>query len=332
MSDGAPRKPQVFDADDPALQEPAAAQATPELPVPRVPAADGTSMRRGIGWVGVLLGAMTGLASLAAGVWFANFVSLALMRQDWVGWLALGLLAVAGLAAVILAGREIVGLMRLGRLARLRRDAEAALRSRDVKAERAVVRRLRTVLAGRPEHAWAVARFREHEGDVRDAGELLALADRELVAPLDAEARRLTLTAAKRVSVVTAIAPMAVVAVGYVLVENLRLLRALATLYGGRPGWLGGLRLGRMVLVHLVATGGVALTDDLIGQFIGQDLVRRLSRRLGEGLFNGVLTARIGTAAIDVCRPIPTIEASPVRLREIVAELWRKPDGGRTAV
>ena len=27
------------------------------------------------------------------------------------------------------------------------------------------------------------------------------------------------------------------------------------------------------------------MTDDLVGQFIGQDVLRRLSRRLGEGAF-----------------------------------------------
>jgi putative membrane protein len=118
--------------------------------------------------------------------------------------------------------------------------------------------------------------------------------------------------------------PAALFAVLWVLVENVRLIRGLATLYGGRPGLLGTAKLGRMVFTHLVATGGVALTDDLLGQFLGQDLLRRLSRRLGEGLFNGALTARIGTAAIEVTRPLPFIEAKPVRARDFLLELTRR--------
>jgi putative membrane protein len=94
---------------------------------------------------------------------------------------------------------------------------------------------------------------------------------------------------------------------------------------------LGGMRLARMVLVHILATGGLALTDDLIGQFIGQDLARRLSRRLGEGLFNGALTARIGSAAMEVCRPLPYIEATPVRVRDVLAELMRRQTSRRDA-
>lgn len=328
------RPPQVFEPDDPMLV------VAPETSAAMRPGADdeaaadvdapaGRTKRSKIGWLSLFIGALVSLAALAASVSFAHFVSVALARDDWIGLVAWGLLAVAALSGLVLALREIVGLMRLGRLARLRRDAEAARRSGDLKAERTVVRRLRASLSGRKDLAWAVARFREHEGDVRDRGELLALADRELVAPLDAQGRRLILASAKRVSMVTAISPIALIAVGFVLVENLRLLRGLAALYGGRPGFLGGLRLARMVLVHMLATGGVALTDDLIGQFIGQDLMRRLSRRLGEGVFNGALTARVGTVALEVCRPLPYIEASPVRIRDVLTELMRRP--GRDA-
>ena len=31
----------------------------------------------------------------------------------------------------------------------------------------------------------------------------------------------------------------------------------------------------------------------------------RVSRRFGEGVMNGALTARVGVAAMDVCRPLP---------------------------
>ena len=37
----------------------------------------------------------------------------------------------------------------------------------------------------------------------------------------------------------------------------------------------------------------------------GGGLVSKLSRRFGEGVVNGALTARVGIAAIEVCRPLP---------------------------
>src|SRR5690606_22486115 len=127
------------------------------------------------------------------------------------------------------------------------------------------LRQLLSSFSGRADVKWSLARFREHEGDIRDPGDLARLADREIFGPLDQRAKRIVLTAAKRVSVVTAISPMPLVDVVFVLVTNIQMLRALATLYGGRPGLMAALRLGRMVVTHLIATGGVALTDDLLG-------------------------------------------------------------------
>jgi putative membrane protein len=223
---------------------------------------------------------------------------------------------------LVILGREVVGLLRLARLGRLRRDMDVALTTRNKPAEREGVSRLKALYATRPELRWPLARLTEHERDIHDPGSLLALADRELLAPLDAVARKLVLASAKRVSTVTALSPLALIAVGYVLIENVGLLRRLATLYGGRPGVLGSLRLARLVVAHIIGTGGVALTDDLLGQFFGQDVLRRLSRRLGEGAFNGALTVRLGAAALDVIRPLPFIDAAPVRARDIVKELW----------
>ncbi|GBF28229.1 hypothetical protein MnTg02_03293 [bacterium MnTg02] len=113
--------------------------------------------------------------------------------------------------------------------------------------------------------------------------------------------------------------------------ENLRLLRRLATLYGGRPGTIGLIRIARMVFTHLAITGGMALSSDLIQQMIGHKLTAKISARLGEGLVNGALTARIGIAALDICRPLPFIEAQPPRFRDFLAEIMKTknnvPDG-----
>jgi putative membrane protein len=337
------RKPRAFAPDDPALRAadetaPGAKQREGAPAARRArQAAPRTSVRptvadlsRGVRWGGILLSSLLGLLALSTTLWFTRYVEVAVQRNDWVGWISFSLLCLVGLSVIVIILRELVGLFRLARLGRLRHEVKEALKDRDLQRERRAVRHLTNMLSARPDLAWPLARFSEHQGAVLNAGDLLALADRELMMPLDQETRRTVLAAAKRIAMVTAISPMVWIAMLYVLVENLRMLRAIAGLYGGRPGWIGGLRLARLVIIHIVATGGVALTDDLLGQFLGQDLLRRLSRRLGEGAFNGALTARVGAAAVEVCRPLPFIAAPPIRARDMLAEAFRRAGAGAT--
>ena len=339
MTDPSPhRRPRVFAVDDPALVVPPepAPEATLDRDVTgdehgtpsttRVALPTAAGVTKGLRFGAIFVSALASLATLAASVSFLRFVSIALERRDWVGWTAAGLLGIAALSGLVLLGRELMGLARLARLGRLRRDMDAALTARDASAEREGLARLKALYASRPELRWSLARLAEHERDIHDPGALLALADRELMAPLDTQARALILRSAKRVATVTALSPFTLIAVGYVLIENTGLLRRLAALYGGRPGVLGSLRLARLVVAHVVGTGSVALTDDLLGQFFGQDVLRRLSRRLGEGAFNSALTARLGAAALDVIRPLPFIEAPPVRARDIARDLLPMAD------
>jgi putative membrane protein len=341
MSDETPRrKPQVFSIDDPDLVVPAesldigdgkpyggTAADTVIQRTARIPSGlrltTGAVTRHGIRWGAILAGALGLLASIALTLAFANFVSAAFERQDWIGWVAFVLLVIAGIALLAIIGRELVGLFRLRRLGRARRTLETALAKRDPRSESRAIEEIFSHLHDRPELKWPLARLAEHARTASDPGDLARLADRDVMPTLDGDARRLVAATARRVSVVTALSPMAIVTVTWILVENLRLLRALATLYGGQPGFLGTTRLARLVFTHIIATGGVALTDDLLGQFLGQDLIRRLSRRLGEGIFNAALTARVGAAAIEVIRPLPYLEAPRIRARDFITEIVR---------
>jgi putative membrane protein len=325
----APRAPRVFKIDDPALQpEPDdvfadAGTTTSRRDEPQPRSLTANDLNRGIRWGSIMLSAMASLASLAAGLWFTRFVSVALSRQDWVGWVAFGLMAIIALALTVLIARELIGFRRLAKLSRLRKTIRDTIASGDVQKEREAVATLTGYYRGRPDMTWGLARLNDHKGDVLGPGELLRLTDRELLVPLDKEARRVILKTAKRVATVTALSPITWIAMGFVLVENVRMFRSIAGLYGGRPGVLGALRLARLVVGHIIATGGLAMTDDLLGQFLGQDVLRRLSRRLGEGAFNGALTSRLGVAAVEVTRPLPFLDAEPLRVREIFAELFK---------
>jgi putative membrane protein len=325
------RKPGAFRLEDVELATPAVlppeiedAQSLPAAQSRKLPA-----LRRGFAWGSILLGAALGLVAISAGLWFESLVKELMARQDWLGWTAIGFMVVFCLALLMIILREIAGLMRLGRLGRLRHEADAAARQLDKKLALDVTKRLKRLYHGRQDMAWGLRSLAEHENDIMDASELLRLDERTLVAPLDPMARAIVASSAKRVSVVTAVSPAALIDMLFVATENLRMLRKLATLYGARPHTLSLMQLARMVISHIVLTGGIAIGDDVIQQLIGHGLTARLSARLGEGVFNGALTTRIGIAAIDVCRPLPYIEAKRPRFRELVAEVAGLSGGGK---
>jgi putative membrane protein len=149
-----------------------------------------------------------------------------------------------------------------------------------------------------------MARFSEQKPDIFDADGMMEAAERALLSPLDRLAEQTIEAAARQVTTLTALMPLALVDVVATLVTNLRMIRKIAEIYGGRSGFFGSWRLTRLVLAHVIATGAVAIGDDLIGSVAGGSVLAKFSRKFGEGVINGALTARVGVAAMQLCRPL----------------------------
>ncbi len=158
--------------------------------------------------------------------------------------------------------------------------------------------------------------------EIIDGRDLIDIAERQLMPSLDALARSEIAAAAKRVSLVAALSPRAIIDVLFVAAQALRLIRRIAEIYGGRPGLLGAWRLARAVGSHLAITGGMAIGDSLMQTILGHGIAAKISARLGEGVLNGLLTARIGLSAMAVCRPMPYFAQKPPGVREVAPFLF----------
>ena len=202
------------------------------------------------------------------------------------------------------------------------KTARAAV-DNDARAAKAVVGKLVSIAETLPATAKGRAVLHDLRDDVIDGRDLIRLTETELLRPLDRQAREMILAASKRVSIVTAVSPRALVDIGYVVFESARLIRRLSELYGGRPGTLGFLKLTRNVIAHLAVTGTVAMGDSIIQQLVGHGLAARLSARLGEGVINGLMTARIGISAMDLVRPFPFNAERRPSIGDFIGDLAR---------
>src|SRR3984893_1310248 len=286
--------------------------------------------RRRMPWAVMFWLASAGLLLLATGLGIAHLIEDLLNRAAWLGGVGAALARVAIMALLAIVTREALGLARLATIDTMRDRAAAILVSDDRAAGRALGRDLIALPGRMPSLARARARLESHLGDIIDGGDLVRLSERELMAPLDKEARRLVGAAAKRVSVVTAVSPRAAVDMLFVLLTALGLVRRLALLYGGRPGMLGLFKLLRHTVSHIAVTGGIAASDSLIQQVIGHGLAAKLSARLGEGVLNGMLTARLGLGAIEETRPPPCAALRKPVLNDLAGMLLRAPEIGGT--
>lgn len=284
----------------------------PEMPVP--------SPRAGRPWGSILIAALAALITLWAGVSITGMIENFFQSSLLLGWTATGIAAIAGFAVLAIIFREVWGLVRLRRIETLQHHAVTALNTGEEKSVRETLASLRALYRSRPDIAWNLKELASHDSDIISPRDRLRLAERLLLEPLDEQTHRIIARRAKRVTLLTTVTPIAALDVAFVAAQNIVMLRELFSLYGGRPSTLATLRLSRLVLMHLAVAGGLALSDNFFHLFVGKGIIGKLSTRFGEGAVNGILTSRIGLAAVDVCRPIP----KPPAKRESLASLMRE--------
>ena len=253
---------------------------------------------------------------LSLAVW--DMVTGLIARNQSLGWVALGLLALFAVVTLAICIRELAALARLGRVEALQTEANRVLAEGDVAGARRYISDIARFYQGRSDTSWAHDQLSQRATEVFDVQAGLSEVENVLMAPLDQQASREIEAAARQVATVTALVPLAFADILVALTANIRMIRRIAEIYGGRSGTLGAWRLTRAVAAHLVATGVVAVGDDLLGSVGGGHILGKLSRRFGEGLVNGALTARVGVAAIEVCRPMPFVAQDRPRVSGLV--------------
>ena len=291
----------------------------------------GILSRRRFSLSGLLWLGFAGLVSLAFGLWTTSLIEGLFARAESLGLIGLvfGALFLMGLVGLI--AREFLAVGRQTKIAEMHVAFAKARAADDRNGARKLVGQLVAHYRDRPETAHARAQVEDAARAIIDGRDLIDVAERALLRPLDEKAQGEIAAAAKAVSLVTAISPRAVVDVIFVVAQIIRLVRRIAEIYGGRPGLLGLIKLARSIGAHLAITGGMAVGDSLLQQIVGHGIASRISARMGEGVLNGLLTARVGLSALAVCRPAPFAVVRPPGVSDVAPFLFSKDRGDDVA-
>ncbi len=262
-----------------------------------------------------------GISVVAQGVqWTMN----AWQTQDWValGGCAAGALIVgAGVGSVATEWRR---LWRLRQRAQERDEAKELMQSHGVGKARAFCEKL-AQQAGIDQAHPALQRWYAAIHETQNDREVVSLYAHLVQPALDAQARREISRSAAESAMMIAVSPLALVDMAFIAWRNLRLINRIATLYGIELGYYSRLRLFKLVLLNIAFAGASELVREIGMDWMSQDLAARLSARAAQGIGAGLLTARLGIKAMELCRPLPWIDNDKPKLgdfrRELIGQL-----------
>ena len=265
--------------------------------------------------------AIFGVSVVAQGVqWTAN----AWQTQDWIalgGCVAGALIVGAGVGSVATEWRR---LWRLRQRAHERDEARDMLHSHAVGKAKSFCEKL-AQQAGLDQSHPALQRWYAAIHETQSDREVVSLYAQLVQPVLDAQARREISRSAAESTLMIAVSPLALVDMAFIAWRNLRLINRIATLYGIELGYYSRLRLFRLVLLNIAFAGASELVREVGMDWMSQDLAARLSARAAQGIGAGLLTARLGIKAMEVCRPLPWIDGDKPRLgdfrRELIGQL-----------
>lgn len=269
--------------------------------------------------------------SLAASAW-DRYASV-LYRNDIFGFAALVAAAPIAVLLVLFVKRELTGLSRMRRLAKLRASVKR-LRSQNAhgdevrrrKAERQVLREITKLYsppggANRDLLKPLTAPSDKSVAKTADKDKAVEIVE-ETASPvwlkdLDEKAKQVIETAMLSAGTATAISPWGLldpILVGYF---NLKMIFGIAQVYGARPGYLSTLK----ILLGFAGSVGTATGLGQLQKFASKfSVIVGGIFRLAKALANAVFTGKLGVYAIEQCRPIPLEQNEKIH----IAKLMRK--------
>lgn len=271
-----------------------------------------------------LVGAGVALFAASVAVQSVQWLYDAWLARDWFALgsgAAGGLIVIAGVGALTSEWRR---LYKLRERAETRDTGRELLHSHSVGKGRLFCEKL-AQQAGIDQSHPALQRWHAALHESQNDRETVTLYAQLVQPVLDRQARREIGRHAAESTLMIAVSPLALVDMAFIAWRNLRLVNRIAAIYGIELGYFSRIRLFRLVLLNMAFAGASELVREVGMDWMSQDIAARLSARAAQGIGAGLLTARLGIKAMELCRPLPWLENDKPRLgdfrRELIAQL-----------
>lgn len=274
-----------------------------------------------------------------AGVSVGNWV-IALSQTHWLIGVAGGVsVAAATIGALLWIGSELRSLRQLQTVDKIHSRLSAALN--DAPASRSLIADIGRALPSTPATVSAIASWTRNAPGYRSS-EAIETFDRMVLAPLDAGALALVRSATRDAFGLVALSPTILIDTMVFTARATSLVRAIAEVYGHRPGYAATLGLMRKVMGSVgvlvasdfvldaaasaassaaegLATGGLDSIGGAAGAALGHAIKsERLTKAAAEGAIAAQRMGRLGLLAISVCRPLPFHEDKKPGFKEVL--------------
>jgi len=170
-------------------------------------------------------------------------------------------------------------------------------------------------IKSRLDRFYAILNDSHHDQDV------CALFSKEVMSEIDQQAYAIVVQRSKETALMVMFSPVPLLDVILTLWRNIKMIRDIATLYGGRPQFLGSIALVTSVVQNLIYADVSEIVADSVAEIFGSSMISVMSAGAAQGLGSGVMTARVGLQAMQSCRPLPFAEEEKPRLKEIRWEI-----------
>lgn len=269
----------------------------------------------------VIVGAVVLLVAIIA-YDVAVTVSDAFARHWSIGVLLAAIAGGVALTATVWVIREISGLSRLKQVEAMRLDLLTCLEIGEPAAFRLKVERSVSGIAD----GEALRTFREAAAAERDCSRIAFFAERAVLKAADARAAACVAKASRDVGLGSGFAPTPFISAVVVILRCITMVRAVASAYGHRPGIAGTWLLARQILTGAAMAASLDALSEGVAEIAGEvveeielpivgkmagKVVGKIAGKTGEGVVAARRTARIGIAAMELCRPLPFPPTAP---------------------